>query len=53
MSRPVPNRKEVKNMENYREQIAQLLQRIDEEKKLRYIYIIVKDIVGGEDKDDQ
>lgn len=37
-------------MENYREQIAQLLERIDEEKKLRYIYIIVKDIVGGEDK---
>lgn len=40
-------------MENYREQIAQLLERIDEEKKLRYIYIIVKDIVGGEDEDDQ
>ena len=41
-------------MENYREQITQLLQRIDEEKKLRYIYIIVKDIVGeGEDKDDK
>lgn len=40
-------------MENYREQIAQLLQRIDEEKKLRYIYIIVKDIAGGDDKDDQ
>ena len=40
-------------MENYREQIAQLLQCIDEEKKLRYIYIIVNDIVGGEDEDDQ
>lgn len=40
-------------MENYREQIAQLLQRIDEEKKLRYIYIIVKDIAVGKDGTDE
>lgn len=39
-------------MGNYKEKIAQLVEKINDDKILRYIFIILDDIVKGEKKNE-
>ncbi|CBL42156.1 hypothetical protein CK3_26270 [butyrate-producing bacterium SS3/4] len=39
-------------MGNYKEKIVQLVEKINDDKILRYIYIILDDIVKGEKKNE-